>query len=61
MRFALWMGASAGILMPVDGAPEQIDRMTQHLQILLRGVMADARQSVGRIDILPATDRTYLL
>ncbi|BAP82108.1 hypothetical protein ACVIW2_009209 [Bradyrhizobium huanghuaihaiense] len=55
------MGASAGILMPVDGAPEQIDRMTQHLQILLRGVMADARQSVGRIDILPATDRTYLL
>ncbi|WP_283817584.1 hypothetical protein [Bradyrhizobium liaoningense] len=44
--------------MPVDGAPEQIDRMTQHLQILLRGVMADARQSVGR---MPATDRTYLL
>ncbi|WXL49654.1 non-ribosomal peptide synthetase (plasmid) [Rhizobium sp. T1470] len=35
--------------------------MTQHLQTLLCGVMADARQPVGRIDILPAAERTYLL
>ncbi|TJW91368.1 MAG: amino acid adenylation domain-containing protein, partial [Mesorhizobium sp.] len=42
-------------------APTQIDRMTQHLQTLLCGVMADAGQPVGRIDILPAAERTYLL
>ncbi|MHC2779547.1 AMP-binding protein [Bradyrhizobium liaoningense] len=42
-------------------APKQIDRMTQHLQTLLRGVMADAGQPVGRIDILAADERTYLL
>ncbi|GLR99558.1 hypothetical protein GCM10007858_72040 [Bradyrhizobium liaoningense] len=35
--------------------------MTQHLQTLLRGVMADAGQPVGRIDILAADERTYLL
>ncbi|MGY3108132.1 amino acid adenylation domain-containing protein [Bradyrhizobium sp. LM6.9] len=42
-------------------APRQIGRMTQHLQTLLNGVMADAGQPVGRIDILPADERTYLL
>ncbi|WP_167484024.1 amino acid adenylation domain-containing protein [Mesorhizobium tamadayense] len=42
-------------------APKQIDRMTQHLQTLLHAVMADAGQPVGRIDILPAVERTYLL
>ncbi|MHC2296182.1 methionyl-tRNA formyltransferase [Rhizobium mongolense] len=42
-------------------APEQIDRMTQHLQNLVSGVMADADQPVGRIDILPAEERSYLL
>ncbi|WP_162458063.1 amino acid adenylation domain-containing protein, partial [Mesorhizobium tianshanense] len=42
-------------------APKQIDRMTQHLQTLLHGVMVDAGQPVGRIDILPADERTYLL
>ncbi|WP_430649868.1 non-ribosomal peptide synthetase, partial [Bradyrhizobium sacchari] len=42
-------------------ASKQIDRMTQHLQTLLRGVMADAGQPVGRIDILAADERTYLL
>ncbi|MDH2400155.1 hypothetical protein QCM77_09400 [Bradyrhizobium sp. SSUT18] len=33
-------------------APEQIDRMTQHLQNLLCAVMADAEQPVGRIGLL---------
>ncbi|WP_338835113.1 amino acid adenylation domain-containing protein [Bradyrhizobium septentrionale] len=42
-------------------APKQIDRMTQHLQTLLHGVMADAGRPVGRIDILPAAERSYLL
>ncbi|MER8951062.1 amino acid adenylation domain-containing protein, partial [Mesorhizobium sp. M0809] len=42
-------------------APKQIDRMTQHLQTLLHGVTVDAGQPVGRIDILPADERTYLL
>ncbi|ESW64446.1 hypothetical protein X771_25290 [Mesorhizobium sp. LSJC277A00] len=42
-------------------APKQIDSITQHLQTLLHGVMADAGQPVGRIDILPADERTYLL
>ncbi|RJT23321.1 amino acid adenylation domain-containing protein, partial [Mesorhizobium waimense] len=42
-------------------APEQIGRMTQHLQTLLHGVMADAGQPVGRVDILPAAERTYLV
>ncbi|MFD2346246.1 AMP-binding protein [Sinorhizobium terangae] len=42
-------------------AAKQIDRMTQHLQNLLSGVIADAAQPVGRIDILPADERTYLL
>ncbi len=35
--------------------------MTQHLQALLRGVMDDAGQSVGRIGILPTDERAYLL
>ncbi len=42
-------------------APEQIDRMTQHLQTLLYGVTADAGQPVRDLDILPAAERTYLL
>ncbi|WP_198032971.1 hypothetical protein, partial [Mesorhizobium sp. L48C026A00] len=42
-------------------APEQIDRMTQHLQNLLCAVVADAGQPVGRIELLPAAERTYLL
>ncbi|MGY3387746.1 amino acid adenylation domain-containing protein [Bradyrhizobium sp. USDA 3311] len=42
-------------------APKQIDGMTQHLQTLLNGVMADAGQPVGRINVLPADERTYLL
>ncbi|MGF6735704.1 amino acid adenylation domain-containing protein [Paraburkholderia youngii] len=42
-------------------APRQIGRMTQHLQTLLNGVMADAGQPVGRINILPDDERTYLL
>ncbi|WP_184108998.1 AMP-binding protein, partial [Sinorhizobium terangae] len=42
-------------------APKQIDRMTQHLQNLLSGEIADVEQPVGRIDILPADERAYLL
>ncbi|MDL2409977.1 AMP-binding protein, partial [Rhizobium calliandrae] len=42
-------------------APEQIDRMTQQLQTLLRGVTADAGQSVRELDILPADERGHLL
>ncbi|WP_172402092.1 AMP-binding protein, partial [Ensifer aridi] len=42
-------------------APKQIDRMAQHLQNLLSGAIADAEQPVGRIDILPAEERRYLL
>ncbi|MEM5292390.1 AMP-binding protein, partial [Paraburkholderia sabiae] len=42
-------------------APRQIGRMTQHLQTLLNGVMADAGKPVGRINILPDDERTYLL
>ncbi|MDX1244607.1 non-ribosomal peptide synthetase module, partial [Sinorhizobium medicae] len=42
-------------------APKQLDRMTQHLENLLRGTMADAGQPVSRIDILPADERSYLL
>ncbi|UWU82886.1 amino acid adenylation domain-containing protein [Bradyrhizobium yuanmingense] len=42
-------------------APKQIDRMMQHLQTLLRGVMDHAGQPVDRIDILPTDERTYLL
>ncbi|RWO15662.1 MAG: amino acid adenylation domain-containing protein, partial [Mesorhizobium sp.] len=42
-------------------APKQIGRMTQHLQTLLYGVTADAGQPVGRIELLPAEERTYLL
>ncbi|MET4121895.1 amino acid adenylation domain-containing protein, partial [Bradyrhizobium sp. JR4.3] len=42
-------------------APEQIDRMTQHLQNLLCAVMADAEQPVGRIELLSPAERTYLL
>ncbi|MCK1326658.1 non-ribosomal peptide synthase/polyketide synthase [Bradyrhizobium sp. 156] len=41
--------------------PKHIDRMMQHLQILLCAMVADAEQPVGRIDILPAAERTYLL
>ncbi|MER8447868.1 amino acid adenylation domain-containing protein [Mesorhizobium sp. M1066] len=42
-------------------APKQIGRMTQHLQTLLYGVRTDAGQPVGRIELLPAEERTYLL
>ncbi|WP_353006548.1 AMP-binding protein, partial [Mesorhizobium sp. M0976] len=42
-------------------APEQVERMTQHLQALLCGVLADAGQPVRELDILPATERSYLL
>ncbi|MER8562692.1 amino acid adenylation domain-containing protein [Mesorhizobium sp. M0578] len=42
-------------------APEQVERMTQHLQALLCGVLADAGQPVGRIELLSATERGYLL
>ncbi|WP_245472541.1 non-ribosomal peptide synthetase [Rhizobium jaguaris] len=42
-------------------APKQIDRITQHLENLLHAALADAGQPVGRIDILPADERTYLL
>ncbi|UFS85011.1 non-ribosomal peptide synthase/polyketide synthase (plasmid) [Rhizobium sp. T136] len=42
-------------------ALQQIDRMTQHLQNLLRGAMADAGQPVGRIELLSSAERTYLL
>ncbi|WP_407185188.1 hypothetical protein [Bradyrhizobium centrosematis] len=42
-------------------APPPMDRMTQHLQSLLRSVMDDRGQAVGRIDILPTEERTYLL
>ncbi|TIV51331.1 MAG: amino acid adenylation domain-containing protein, partial [Mesorhizobium sp.] len=42
-------------------APDQVERMTQHLQALLRGVLADAGQPVGRIELLSAAERGYLL
>ncbi|WP_193760767.1 amino acid adenylation domain-containing protein, partial [Bradyrhizobium yuanmingense] len=42
-------------------APRQVGRMTQHLETLLNGVMADAGRPVGRTDILPADERKYLL
>ncbi|WP_162950414.1 amino acid adenylation domain-containing protein [Rhizobium jaguaris] len=42
-------------------APKQIDRMTQHVQTLLHGVMLGAGQPLDRVDILPAAERTYLL
>ncbi|RWL81959.1 MAG: amino acid adenylation domain-containing protein [Mesorhizobium sp.] len=42
-------------------APEQVERMTQHLQALLCGVLADAGQPVGRIELLSAAERDYLL
>ncbi|WP_287321762.1 non-ribosomal peptide synthetase, partial [Mesorhizobium sp.] len=42
-------------------APEQIDRITQHFENLLCGVMADAGQPVGRIELLSSAERTYLL
>ncbi|WP_370906523.1 methionyl-tRNA formyltransferase (plasmid) [Ensifer sp. WSM1721] len=42
-------------------APKQIDRMTRHLQNLLRGAIADAGQPVGRIELLSAEERGYLL
>ncbi|MER9689928.1 amino acid adenylation domain-containing protein [Mesorhizobium sp. M0139] len=42
-------------------APKQIGRMTQHLQTLLYGVTADAGQPVGRVELLPADERAYLL
>ncbi|MBP2239426.1 amino acid adenylation domain-containing protein, partial [Sinorhizobium kostiense] len=35
--------------------------MAQHLQNLLSGAIADGEQPVGRIDILPADERRYLL
>ncbi|MCA1370153.1 amino acid adenylation domain-containing protein, partial [Bradyrhizobium sp. BRP14] len=42
-------------------APERVERMTQHLQALLCGVLADAGQPVGRIELLSAAERGYLL
>ncbi|WP_429349571.1 AMP-binding protein [Paraburkholderia sp. Clong3] len=42
-------------------APEQVERMTQHLQALLCGVLADAGQPVGHIELLSAAERGYLL
>ncbi|WP_260185960.1 amino acid adenylation domain-containing protein, partial [Paraburkholderia atlantica] len=42
-------------------APENVERITQHLEKLLGAVMAEPRQPVGRIDILPAAERGYLL
>ncbi|MGF6980522.1 amino acid adenylation domain-containing protein [Paraburkholderia sp. JPY465] len=42
-------------------APENVERITQHLEKLLGAVMAEPRQPVGRIDILPAAERRYLL
>ncbi|MER9236440.1 amino acid adenylation domain-containing protein [Mesorhizobium sp. M0622] len=42
-------------------APEQVERMTQHLQALLWGVLADAGQPVGRIELLSVAERGYLL
>ncbi|WP_162458194.1 amino acid adenylation domain-containing protein, partial [Mesorhizobium tianshanense] len=42
-------------------APEQIDRMTRHLETLLADVVADAGQPVGRIELLSPEERTYLL
>ncbi|MCA1371930.1 AMP-binding protein, partial [Bradyrhizobium sp. BRP14] len=38
-----------------------IERQRGYLLALLRAMLADARQTVGRIDILPAEERTYLL
>ncbi|SEP37506.1 Methionyl-tRNA formyltransferase, partial [Rhizobium tibeticum] len=42
-------------------ALQQIDRMTQHFGNLICGVMADAGQPVGRIELLSSAERTYLL
>ncbi|MGF6547484.1 amino acid adenylation domain-containing protein [Paraburkholderia youngii] len=42
-------------------APENVERITRHLEQLLGAVMAEPRQPVGRIDILPAAERRYLL
>ncbi|MFH0303258.1 AMP-binding protein, partial [Bradyrhizobium sp. 31Argb] len=41
--------------------PNQIDRMTQHLQNLLCAVKADAQQPVGRVELLSSSERAYLL
>ncbi|MET3524865.1 condensation domain-containing protein, partial [Mesorhizobium abyssinicae] len=38
-----------------------IERQREYLVVLLRAMVADAGQPVGRIDILPAAERTYLL
>ncbi|MER8672393.1 AMP-binding protein, partial [Mesorhizobium sp. M1156] len=38
-----------------------IERQRGYLLALLRAMAADAGQPVGRIDILPAAERTYLL
>ncbi|WP_160169104.1 formyltransferase family protein, partial [Bradyrhizobium sp. Ai1a-2] len=42
-------------------APEQVNRITQHLQTLLCPVVADVQQPVDRIELLPAAERAYLL
>ncbi|MGF6988499.1 amino acid adenylation domain-containing protein [Paraburkholderia atlantica] len=42
-------------------APQQVDRMAQHLQILLREAVAKRQQPVCHLDILPAAERGYLL
>ncbi|WP_225709605.1 amino acid adenylation domain-containing protein, partial [Bradyrhizobium cenepequi] len=42
-------------------APEQINRITQHLQNLLNAVTADAQQPVARIELLSSAERAYLL
>ncbi|MEX3860226.1 amino acid adenylation domain-containing protein, partial [Paraburkholderia sp. BR10923] len=41
--------------------PNQIERMTQHLQNLLCAVMTDAQQSLGCIGLLSSDERTCLL
>ncbi|WP_439397117.1 amino acid adenylation domain-containing protein [Bradyrhizobium sp. PMVTL-01] len=41
--------------------PNQIERMTQHLQNLLFAVKADAQQPVSRVELLSSSERAYLL
>ncbi|NVI09627.1 amino acid adenylation domain-containing protein, partial [Paraburkholderia sp. JPY454] len=42
-------------------APQQVDRMAQHLEILLREAVAKRQQPVCHLDLLPAAERRYLL
>ncbi|WP_271595981.1 MULTISPECIES: non-ribosomal peptide synthetase [unclassified Bradyrhizobium] len=41
--------------------PNQIERMTQHLQSLLFAVKADAQHPVSRVELLSSSERAYLL